>query len=124
MKDKALKLAAELDVASSEMEYNHVVDDWKLLSDSADMLRQQHDEIIGLKLEWQVWFDISERQKAEIDELRKYVGFKNSGYDIIQLPLQTKPLSDEELLNMWWDVEDDEALIKFARAIEERHGIK
>lgn len=35
-----------------------------------------------------------------------------------------KPLSDEELLNMWWDVEDDEALIKFARAIEERNGIK
>ena len=35
-----------------------------------------------------------------------------------------QPLSEEELLNIWWDVEDDEALIKFARAIEERHGIK
>lgn len=48
----AKQLADELDVASSEMEYNHVVDDWKLLSDAAKMLRQQQAEIEVLK-HWQ-----------------------------------------------------------------------
>ena len=43
--NKALALASELDAASSEMEYNHVVSDWKLLSDSADMLRSQEKYI-------------------------------------------------------------------------------
>ena len=46
----ALELAIELDVASSEMEYNHVVSDWKLLSDSAAMLRQQQAEIEALRM--------------------------------------------------------------------------
>lgn len=49
----ANELADELVIASSEMEYNHIVDDWKLLSDAAIMLRHQANEIIKLKLEWQ-----------------------------------------------------------------------
>ena len=47
----ANELADELIVASSEMEYNHIVDDWKLLSDAATMLRQQQAEIEALKLQ-------------------------------------------------------------------------
>jgi chromosome segregation ATPase len=43
------ELADELDAASSEMEYNHIVSDWKLLSDSATMLRQQQAEIEALQ---------------------------------------------------------------------------
>jgi hypothetical protein len=43
-------LAVQLDAASSEMEYNHVVSDWKLLSDAATMLRQQQAEIEALRM--------------------------------------------------------------------------
>lgn len=39
--NRAFELARELDAASSEMEYNHVVSDWELLSNAADMLRSQ-----------------------------------------------------------------------------------
>ena len=75
--------------------------------DAANMLRQQADRIA---------------------ELEKYVGFKESGYDIIQLTPQTKPLSDEEICNLW--LENSYGLplcniaFEYARAIEERHGIK
>ena len=41
---------------------------------------------------------------------------------------QTKPLSDEEILDIWYDFNDGShnwtEYIKFARAIEERHEIK
>lgn len=43
--NRAYELANELDAASSEMEYNHVVSDWQLLSNAADMLRQQEHYI-------------------------------------------------------------------------------
>ena len=43
----------------------------------------------------------------------------------IELP-QTKPLSDEEIQNIWYQHEKWLATVplSFARAIEERHGIK
>ncbi len=55
------------------------------------------------------------RQQADrIAELEKYVGFKESGYDIIQLTPQTKPLSDE-VLNKAFDYycETDEGVLRF-----------
>ena len=72
------------------------------------------------------------RQQADrIAELEKYVGFKDSGYDIIQLPQQTKPLSDEEIMQISHQALENSALIPknnfmiaFAKSIEERHGIK
>jgi hypothetical protein len=74
------------------------------------------------------------RQQADlIRNLQKSLGFKNSGYETINLTPQTKPLSDEEILEMTiWNknlyelyVEmEKEDMIAFARAIEERHGIK
>ena len=42
-------LAKDLDVASSEMEYGHIVSDWKLLSMSANLLRHQDEQIKRLK---------------------------------------------------------------------------
>jgi len=42
-------LAAALDVESSQAEYGYVVDDWKLFSDSAKMLRFQQEEINALR---------------------------------------------------------------------------
>jgi hypothetical protein len=63
------------------------------------------------------------RQQADlIRNLQKSLGFKNSGYETINLTPQTKPLSDEEILNEW--LGNDRNFYYFARAIEERHGIK
>lgn len=94
-----------------------------LATDIADMLRQQADLI---------------------HNLQKSLGFKNSGYETINLTPQTKPLSNEEIgdcadkakipyddnkgfyvrhSNGSW-VNIGEYLENFAKAIEERHGIK
>ena len=44
----ANELAVDLELQSSHMEYGYAVSDWKLLSDSATMLRQQQAEIQAL----------------------------------------------------------------------------
>ena len=74
------------------------------------------------------------RQQADlIRNLQKSLGFKNSGYETINLTPQTKPLSDEkihELANEHLRTQNQDGrlivlgLEDFARAIEERHGIK
>ena len=94
MKEEALELANELVIASSEMEYNHIVNDWKLLSDSADMIR---------------------KLVAELEEVTRQSS-----------DVSSKPLSDEEIMKEWnWKYADthEDMLIKFARAIELKHGI-
>lgn len=101
MKEEALKLAAALDVESSQAEYGYVVDDWKLFSDSADMIR---------------------KLVAELD--KKWYLIDTHGY----VEPQPKPLSDEEVQQIFndcygWTPTQKETFI-FARAIEERHGIK
>ena len=45
----AEELANDLNCVSSEMEYGHTVNQWKLLSDSAEMLLKQAEEIAELK---------------------------------------------------------------------------
>ena len=55
------------------------------------------------------------RQQADlIRNLQKSLGFKNSGYETINLTPQTKPLSDEEL-NKAFDYycETDEGVLRF-----------
>jgi hypothetical protein len=47
----AYELALHLQVESSQAEYGYVVDDWKLLDDAANMLRQQADRIAELEKE-------------------------------------------------------------------------
>lgn len=66
------------------------------------------------------------RQQADlIRNLQKSLGFKNSGYETINLTPQTKPLSDEEILNLYKETGANNGGIReFVRAIEERHGIK
>ena len=41
--------------------------------------------------------NIIEELVNRIDEMEKYVGFKDSGYDIIQLPQQTKLFTDDDI---------------------------
>ena len=74
--------------------------DYKLFDNAANMLRQQADLIRNLQ---------------------KSLGFKNSGYETINLTPQTKPLSDEEIKELIVNKVTDYEL---CRAIEERHGIK
>ena len=45
----AHRLALDLEVASSQMEYGYAVSDWELLSDASNMLRQQADRIAELE---------------------------------------------------------------------------
>ncbi len=82
-----------------------IVDRWaykesaEYLTDAAKMLRQQADRIRNLE---------------------KTLGFKNSGYETINLtPMpQIKELSDEEILNLYKETEADNGGIReFARAI-------
>ncbi len=95
----AYELADELQELDAKL---HLI----VLFKSAEMLRQQADLIRNLQ---------------------KSLGFKNSGYETINLTPQTKPLSDEEmkeLINNFPIIFSPQDLLSFARAIEERHGIK
>jgi hypothetical protein len=53
----ANELITDLKFQSSQMEYGYAVSDWKLLSDSAIMLRQQQAEIEALKKELERYAD-------------------------------------------------------------------
>ena len=69
---------------------------------SAEMLRQQADRI------------------AEFEDKLSFYDIKN-----LDSGLKPKPLSDEEILNLYKETGADNGGIReFVRAIEERHGIK
>jgi len=106
---------------------------WKAFADAANMLRQQADriaeyekqikqqakEIIKLEVEAQKHID----RIAELEKFTKAI-LKKGGYPY-------KPLSDEEIEKDYqnsfdWDGRNLWAFNfkKFAKAIEERHGIK
>ena len=93
----AYELANELSEFMTEDEYTELD---KTIFKAVTMLRQQADLIRNLQ---------------------KSLGFKNSGYETINLTPQTKPLSDEEITSFIVNKVTDYEL---CRAIEERHGIK
>jgi len=104
MKEEALKLADEL-----QKHFN-------CYNEYSDMIRRLVEEL--------------NKQKETIRNLNKTLGFVNSGYEVINLEPQTKPLTDEEITQVFDKCYpnngdgDVVTLIDFARAIEERHGIK
>jgi len=66
-------LAIQLDAASSDMEYNYHVSDWKLLSDAAEMLRAQAEKINNLE-QWQKrQLDVIEAQKEYMKAQDKHI---------------------------------------------------
>ena len=69
----ANELAVDLELQSSQMEYGYAVSDWKLLSDSATMLRQQQAEIESLKLR-----ELSEDEIKEVYD--QYFDLENFGW--------------------------------------------
>jgi hypothetical protein len=118
MKEEALKLADWLDKSID-------TDDWGELAKYYQWCHENVSPMIRRLVEE------LDKQKETIRKLNKTLGFINSGYEVINLEPQTKPLSDEEILNSWVEIDlpeecwiTDEHLINFAKAIEERHGIK
>ena len=77
--------------------------DYKLFDNAATMLRQQADRI------------------AELEDKLSFYEIKN-----LDSGLKPKPLSDEEIKEVWLKrpANTAEDVVRFARAIEERHGIK
>ena len=69
----ANELAVDLELQSSQMEYGYAVSDWKLLSDSATMLRQQAKEIEALRLR-----ELSEDEIKEVYD--QYFDLENFGW--------------------------------------------
>ena len=101
-----------------------------------NMLRQQADRIVELEQNLSAYIVELELHKAMIQDLEKQ-SYRESheGFSTIidKTTPQTKPLSDEEICKLFNEhtglgVNQKEALqadlIVFARAIEERHGIK
>ena len=119
-------------------ELAEIVDKWaysesaEYLTDAANMLRQQADRIAELEKKPQKYCPSENNEAYEkgfIDGMAKQ---RESSIDK-WVNAQTKPLSNDEILEMTiWNknvyelyVEmEKEDMIAFARAIEERHGIK
>jgi thiamine pyrophosphate-dependent acetolactate synthase large subunit-like protein len=105
--------------------------DFNLVKDAANMLRQQADRIAELENkskpvawmeyiqdeEWEVWYT----EPTDLPE--------GHSYKPLYLAPQTKPLSDEEIIKIFNQIWNDGGntngvMHRFARAIQERHGIK
>ena len=117
----AYKLADELEIGHTASQ--------KLRDETANMLRQQADRIAELEQNLSAYIVELELHKAMIQDLEKQskpIGVYDGKNVHICTP-QTKPLSDEEIKAIAAQNRTDlsiPAYISFARAIEERHGIK
>lgn len=80
---------------------------------AADMLRQQADRIDKLEREAVAKNNYLEQHCEKIDQ---------QADRIAELEKQTKPLSEDEIYEIWERFNGE--IKNFARAIEERHGIK
>ena len=120
----AYELADELQELDAKL---HLI----VLFKSAEMLRQQADRIAELENkskpvawmeyiqdeEWEVWYT----EPTDLPE--------GHSYKPLYLAPQTKPLSDEEIIKIFNQIWNDGGntngvMHRFARAIEEAHGIK
>jgi hypothetical protein len=112
MKEEALKLADELDALHQYVP-----------SEAPDMIRRLVEELDKQK-EKAKWFEESNKMFKETrDSLAMAVMLDQTSHDTTP---QTKPLSDEEIINIWLPFATDgiKGKIEFARAIEKEHGIK
>jgi len=109
------------------------VDPAKMIWKNDELIRQQADRIAELKKCIEDCYIVQKKQADRIAHLEMLVANRNEIIDKLNLAPQTKPLSDEEICKLFNEhtglgVNQKEALqadlIVFARAIEERHGIK
>jgi hypothetical protein len=92
-----------------------------VINHAIPMLRQQADRIAELEKQGKpvAWIRSGDDQLSLVKE-------KNDGYMVwkpLYLSPQTKPLSNEEIWDIW-NKNGIEVPYEFAKAIEERHGIK
>jgi hypothetical protein len=105
MKEESLKLADELDALHQYVP-----------SEAPAMIRRLVEEL--------------DKQKETIRNLNKTLGFVNSGYEVINLEPQTKPLSDDEILDMSDDyianqfelAFEGDKLVEYVRAVMKKAG--
>jgi len=143
----AHELAIQLKAESSQAEYGYVVDDWKLLDDAANMLRQQAEKISNMEIWEKKYLDhiaelerqlktkeaffgaepylsdwskrVEQQQSKSFEAMFNY----NRGFnDCLAKMIDAQQLSDEEIYEIWEQFNGE--IKNFARAIEERHGIK
>ena len=115
-------------------ELAEIVDKWaysesaEYLTDAANMLRQQADRIAELEKQGEpvAWMEYIQDEEWEVWYIEPTNLPEGHSYKPLYLAPQTKPLSDEEIKEVWIKrpANTAEDVIKFARAIEERHGIK
>lgn len=115
MKEEALKLADELDALHQYVP-----------SEAPVMIRRLVEELDKQK-EKAKWFEgYNKMLKETRDSLAMTVMLDQTSHDTTP---QTKPLSDDEIKEIWFALEKELGTcihygLKLARAIEERHGIK
>jgi len=123
MKEEALKLADELEDYMTSL-------GWKTHQASA-MIRRLVEEL-DKQSEPIAWMDKYGNVCTDIQK-KMYQGNITAqyNYDKNTIPLytspQTKPLSDDEIDNLYVKVcvtDRNQIIARFARAIEERHGVK
>ena len=123
----AYKLSNTIDTLITNPNDGTIVFYIEPLKQISNMLRQQADRIA--ELEKQIQF-LEDKCVNATTPQKKVVSWTNPKTGEVWIPNyttpQTKPLSDEEIQDLWFrgcsfTTKD---LMKFARSIEERHGIK
>ena len=142
MKEEALKLADELEALHQYVPSEAPV----MIRRLVEELDEKNYRILELTKRYKAltWNDKQGEPVAWWNGKSKFCSPRDKSWDAktggilsfgCNIPLyttpQTKPLSDEEILNSWVEIDlpeecwiTDEHLINFAKAIEERHGIK
>ena len=103
-------------------------DNTQLTVKAAYMLRQQADRIAELENQSQpvAWMEYIQDEEWEVWYTKPTDLPEGHSYKPLYLAPQTKPLSDEEIKEVWLKrpANTAEDVVRFVRAIEERHGIK
>lgn len=83
----AYELALHLQVESSQAEYGYIVDDWKLLDDAANMLRQQAEKISNMEIWEKKYLDRIAELENQLDKYSHYEAMTHQEYmqQIMQL---------------------------------------
>ena len=129
---------------ADKLNFDAITMNWKSFADAGTMIRQQADRIAKLEKEVKDALEIGiaegfiKAHKQSAEPVGRFMSDaagnwgcvwfddkKPKNGELLYTTPQTKPLSDKEIIQIWgvksiWD----DKLIKFARAIEKRHGIK
>ena len=102
-------------------------DNTQLTVKAAYMLRQQADRIAKLEKQGEpvAWMEYIQDEEWEVWYTEPTDLPEGHSYKPLYLAPQTKPLTDEEVWALSEEfIREKENILLFARAIEERHGIK